>query len=74
MKKKIVEIIERIRPYLNIDGGDIEFVDYKDNYVYIRLSGACVNCLSQDDTINEGLLSMFKEEIPEIKGIINVKL
>lgn len=74
MKKKIIEIIDRIRPYLNMDGGDIEFVKYEDNYVYIKLSGACVNCLSQDETINDGLLSMFKEEIPEIKGIINVKI
>lgn len=74
MEKKIKEMIEQMRPYLNMDGGDIEFVKYEDNYVYVKLSGACTNCLMQDDTINDGLLSMLQEEIPEIKGIINIPI
>ncbi len=72
MEEKIKEMIEQIRPFLNMDGGDIEYIKYEDNYVYIRLTGACTNCLMQDNTINDGLLSMFKEEIPEIEGIINI--
>ena len=72
--KKIKEMIEQIRPYLNMDGGDIEYIKYEDNYVYIKLYGACTNCLMQDNTINDGLLTMFQEEIPEIKGIINIPL
>lgn len=71
---KIEEMIEKMRPYINIDGGDIEFIKYEDNYVYIKLKGACSNCLSQEDTINDGLLQMFQCEIPEIKGVINVDL
>lgn len=71
---KIKEMIEQIRPYLNMDGGDIEYIKYEDNYVYIKLYGACTNCLMQDNTINDGLLTMFQEEIPEIKGIINIPL
>ena len=74
IEDKIKEIIEQIRPYLNMDGGDIEYVKYEDNIVYIKLLGACTDCLMQDNTINEGLLSMFQEEIPEIKGIINIPL
>lgn len=74
VEDKIKEIIEQIRPYLNMDGGDIEYVKYEDNIVYIKLLGACTDCLMQDNTINEGLLSMFQEEIPEIKGIINIPL
>lgn len=74
MNEKIMKVIEQIRPYLNMDGGDIEFVKYEDNYVYIKLFGACTDCLMQDNTINDGLLQMFKEEIPEIKGIINLPL
>ena len=74
MEDKIKEIIEQIRPYLNMDGGDIEYLKYEDGYVYIRLNGACTNCLMQDNTINDGLLTMFQDEIPEIKGIINVPL
>ena len=74
MEEKIKDLIESIRPYLNMDGGDIEFVKYEDNYVYIKLLGACTNCLLQDNTINDGLVEMFKGEIPEIKGVINIKM
>ena len=74
VEEKIKEMIENIRPYLNMDGGDIEYVKYEDNYVYIKLTGACTNCLLQDNTINDGLLNMFQEEMPEIKGIINIPI
>ena len=73
-EEKIKELIEQIRPYLNMDGGDIEFIKYEDNYVYIKLLGACTNCLLQDNTINDGLLTFFQSEIPEIKGVINVNI
>ena len=73
-EEKIKELIAKMQPYINMDGGNIEFIKYEDNYVFIRLSGACVNCLYQDNTINDNLLEMFKSEIPEIKGIINVEL
>ena len=74
IEEQIIEMIESIRPYLNMDGGDIEYIKYEDGYVYIRLNGACTNCLLQDNTINDGLLVMFQDNIPEIKGIINVPL
>lgn len=74
IEEKIKEMIEQIRPYLNMDGGDIEYIKYEDNIVYIKLYGACTNCLLQDNTINDGLLTMFQDEIPEIEGIINIPL
>ena len=74
MEEKIKELIDNIRPYLNMDGGDVEYIKYEDGYVYIKLIGACTDCLLQDNTINDGMLQMFQEEIPEIKGIINVPL
>ena len=74
MEDKIKELVEKMRPYLNMDGGDIEYVKYEDGYVYIKLTGACADCLYQDNTINEGMLDFFKNEIPEIKGIINVAI
>ena len=74
MEEKILEMIEKVRPFLNLDGGDIEFVKYEDGYIYIKLTGACTDCLMQDNTINDGLLNMFQEEIPEIKGIINIPI
>ena len=74
MEEKVKEVIENLRPYLNMDGGDIEFVKIEDNYVYIKLSGACQHCAYQDTTINEGIEEMIKEEVPEIKGVINIEL
>ena len=74
IEDKIKELIENIRPFINMDGGDIEFIRYEDNYIYVKLTGACTNCLGQDNTLNEGLLNMFQEEIPEVKGIINIPL
>lgn len=74
MIKKIKEVIENIRPYLNMDGGDIEFIKYEDGYVYVKLTGACQNCVYIDNTINDGIEEMIKNELPEIKGVINVEL
>ena len=73
-QEKIIEVIDQLRPFLVNDGGNIEFIKYEDSTVYVRLLGACTHCLMQDNTINDGLLSMFQDEIPEIKSIINVPL
>ena len=74
MEEKVKEMVENIRPYLNMDGGDIEFIKFENGYLYIKLTGNCNNCIGQDSTLNDGLLPMFQEEIPEIKGIINVPI
>ena len=71
---KIKEIIDNIRPYINFDGGDIEFIKYEDKYVYIKLLGACQMCNFMDSTIENGIYENIKEEIPEVKGVINVPL
>lgn len=74
MEEKIKEIIENIRPYLNMEGGDIEYIKYEDGYVYIKLTGACQNCEYQDMTLYGGIEEMIKDELPDIKGVINVDL
>ena len=79
MKKKnnekiIKEIIDDIRPYLNADGGDIEFIKYEDNYVYVKLFGACSHCGYQDFTLNDNILELIKEKVPEVKSLINVEI
>lgn len=71
---KIKECLDNIRPYLYMDGGDVEFVDYKDNIVYVKLTGACQACLFSDETIKNGLYETIKAEVPEIEGVINVTL
>lgn len=74
MENKIKELIEDLRPFLNSEGGDIEFIKYEEKFVYIKLTGACAHCGFQDDTINFGIESYLKEQIPEIEGVINVTL
>lgn len=68
----IKEILDTLRPYLNMDGGDVEFIDYKDKIVYVRLTGACQACMFSDETIKNGLYETIKADIPEIEGVINV--
>ena len=67
-------IIEDIRPYLNADGGDIEFIKYEDKYVYVKLFGACSHCGYQDYTLNDNILELIKEKIPDVVNIINVEI
>lgn len=70
---KIISIIDKLRPYLINDGGNIEFIKYENNIVYIRMNGACANCSMLDFTLKEGIESAIKEEVPTVKEVINVE-
>lgn len=70
----IKEILNQLRPYLNSDGGDLEFIKYEDDYVFIKLFGACAVCQLRDYTIQDNIYEAIKEEIPSVKGVINVEL
>ena len=72
--EQILEVINQLRPYLNMDGGDIEFLKYEDDYVYIKLYGACMECSFQDITIQDNIYEAIKEKVPSCKGVINVEL
>lgn len=74
IEKKIEEIILQIRPYINDDGGDIEFIKYENNYVFVKFYGSCINCMYKDYTIQDNLYETIKSEIPEVKGVISVDL
>ncbi len=69
---KIIEVINKLRPYLIDDGGDIEFIKFEDGIAYVHLSGACSNCHMMDYTLKEGIETVLIEEIPEVKKVINV--
>ncbi|MBR2507304.1 MAG: NifU family protein [Bacilli bacterium] len=71
-EKKIIEIIEKLRPYLINDGGDLEFVKYEDNIVYVRLLGACANCNMLDITLKDGIEAAIQEEVPEVEEVVNL--
>ena len=69
---KIKEIIEKLRPFLIGDGGDIEFVKYEDSIVYIKMLGACVGCSLIDYTLKDGVEAAIKEEVPSVKKVVNI--
>lgn len=72
MEEKIKEVINSIRPYLINDGGDIEFVKYEEDIVYVKMCGACSNCPMMNLTLKEGVEAAIQEEIPSVKEVINI--
>lgn len=72
MEERIIEVIDKIRPFLANDGGNIEFIKYEDGIVYVHLSGACSHCPMFNITLKNGIESTLKEEIPEVKEVVNV--
>ena len=71
-EKKIIEIIDKLRPFLINDGGNIEFVKYENGYVYIKMMGACANCQMLDMTLRDGIEAAIINEVPEVLGVINM--
>ena len=69
---QIIEIIDQIKPFLMADGGDVSFVKYEDNIVYIKLLGACKDCSLMDYTLKDGIEEMIVSEIPEVKEVVNI--
>ncbi len=72
-EKKIIEVLDVLRPFLINDGGNIEFVKYEDQIVYVRLGGACANCGMIDFTLKDGIEAAIQEEVPEVKEVINLE-
>ena len=71
-EKKIIDVINSLRPFLINDGGDIEFIKYENNIVYIKMNGACANCEMVDVTIKDGIEAAIKEEVSEVKEVISI--
>ncbi len=71
-EEKIIDVINKLRPFLIGDGGDIEFVKYEDNIVYIKMLGACAGCSLIDYTLKDGVETAIKEEVPSVKEVINI--
>ncbi len=68
-EKKVIDIIEKIRPYINRDGGDIRFVKFEEGIVYVQMLGACVGCAMIDSTLTDGVEAILLEEVPGIIGV-----
>lgn len=73
IETKIISIIDRIRPFLISDGGNIEYIKYENDIVYVKLTGACANCNMMDITLKNGIEQLIINEIPEIKEVINIE-
>ena len=72
MKEKVEKALEKIRPALQADGGNIELVDVVDGIVKVRLTGACGSCPMSQMTLKMGVERALKEQVPEVKSVENV--
>lgn len=72
LKERVEEILDKLRPMLMADGGNIELVDVKDNEVFVHLVGACGMCPSSTMTLKMGVERALKEAIPEISRVVQV--
>ncbi len=70
MKERVQEVLNKVRPSLQADGGDVELVGVdENNVVTVRLQGACAGCPMSQMTLKGGIERILKQEIPEIKSV-----
>lgn len=72
IENKIIAVIDKLRPFLINDGGNLEFIKYENNIVYVKLLGACAKCDMINITLKDGIEQMIINEIPEVKEVINI--
>ena len=72
MKEKVEAALNKIRPALQADGGDVELVEVDEGVVKVRLTGACGGCPMATITLQQGIAKVLKEQIPEVKEVVSV--
>ena len=72
MKEKVDKVLDKIRPLLMADGGNVELVDLEDGVVKVRLTGACSGCPMSQMTLKMGIERLIKQELPEIQEVVAV--
>ena len=72
MKEKVQKVLDKIRPSLQADGGDVELIDVVDGIVTVKLQGACAGCPMSQMTLKNGIERLVKKEIPEIESVERV--
>jgi len=72
MKEEVEAALEKIRPSLRADGGNVELVDVQDGIATVRLTGACGSCPMSTMTLRMGVERVIKQEVPEIKELVAV--
>ncbi|QTA88698.1 NifU family protein [Desulfonema magnum] len=70
MKEKVQKVLDKIRPSLQADGGDVELIEVEESgVVRVRLQGACAGCPMSQMTLKNGIEKLLKKEIPEVKSV-----
>ncbi|MBS3969844.1 MAG: NifU family protein [Clostridia bacterium] len=73
MKEKVEAALNKVRPYLQRDGGDVELISVEDDgTVKVRLTGACGGCPMATQTLKNGIERVLKEEVKEVKEVVSV--
>lgn len=72
MREQVQEVLDKLRPFLLRDGGDVELVDVEDGIVKVRLMGACGSCPSSTITLKAGIERALLEEVPGVKELEQV--
>lgn len=70
LEDKVIESLEKIRPHLQADGGDVEFVSENNGVVRVRLTGACGGCPMATMTLKNVVEQMVKADVPEVKEVV----
>jgi len=74
LEKRVKNILEQVRPYLQADGGDVNFVELTDDMVVmVELTGACGSCPYSTMTLKNGIETVMKKSIPEIKAVEQIQ-
>ncbi|MBD3256417.1 MAG: NifU family protein [Candidatus Lokiarchaeota archaeon] len=72
-KERVKQVIEKIRPQLQMDGGDVELVEITDDgIVKVRLKGHCAGCVHAQQTLKLGIERAVKQFVPDVQSVINV--
>ncbi|MHB9130540.1 MAG: NifU family protein [Armatimonadota bacterium] len=74
MEEKVREALDKVRPFLQADGGDVELVgvDEEDGTVRVKLTGACGGCPFAQMTLQSGIERIVKEQVPEVNQVVAV--
>ena len=68
----VIEVLTELAPYIEADGGFLEYVETEEGWVKVRLGGACSTCAMSSMTLKQGIEKKLMMEIPDVKGVIQV--
>jgi len=75
LNQKVQNVLEQVRPYLQADGGDINFVEITEDFtVNVELTGACGTCAFSTMTLKNGVEATLKKALPQIKEVVAINL